>query len=163
MKRLFVTFALLALTPLLLVWAAEEPFVIEFLQDEAVSAPPPFSLTRVEVFGAGLRLFLSTGDISQVAGLLAASGDRKLQAQFSDNTPDAESETEVTLSLGKAVWCQADAAPVYLPYQDGSPACDAQPPARVEYYFEVPVTLGQQQDLTIGLDPDFLWLIGPKQ
>ncbi|MCI0627510.1 MAG: hypothetical protein L0387_38665 [Acidobacteria bacterium] len=163
MKRLFFTFALLALAPPLLVYAAEDSFVIELLQDEAVSAPPPFSLTRVEVFGGRLRLFFSTGDISRVAGLLAASGGRKLQAQLSDNTPDAESETEVTLSLGTAVWCQADAAPAYLPYGAGSPVCDAQPPARIEYYFEVPITLGSQQDLAIGLDPDFLWLIGPAQ
>ena len=65
------------------------------------------------------------------------------------------------ISLGKAVWCTQDSAPVYLGYEDSLPACSdsGQPPERVEYFLIAPVTLGPGRDLAIGKDPDYLWLI----
>jgi hypothetical protein len=89
-----------------------------------------------------------------VAGLLGAGA---FEAQLSDHRK--ESATNHPISLGKAVWCYRNGTPIYLGYTDPLPECDGNPPARIEYFFEVPVTLGPDQDLAIGQDPDFLWLI----
>jgi hypothetical protein len=70
-----------------------------------------------------------------------------------------QSATNHSISFGKAVWCYPGGAPIYLGYADPLPGCDGNPPARIEYFFEVPVTLGPERDLAIGQDPDFLWLI----
>ena len=130
-------------------------YVIEEMIEEG-SPPPPFSIARVEAFPDGLRLFLSSADIAAVASLVASGA---LQGQLSDN--EAGTETSVTLSLGKAVWCTQDSEPVYLGYAEALPACSdsGQPPQRVEYFLIAPVTLGAGRDLAIGKDPDYLWLI----
>ncbi|MCI0628288.1 MAG: hypothetical protein L0387_42665 [Acidobacteria bacterium] len=130
-------------------------YVIEEMIEEG-SLPPPFSIARVEPFPDGLRLFLSSADIAAVAGLVASGA---LRGQLSDN--GAGTETSVTLSLGKAVWCTRDSEPVYLGYAEALPACSdtGQLPQRVEYFLISPVTLGASRDLAIGKDPDYLWLI----
>ncbi len=102
----------------------------------------------------GLRLFITTDNPDGVAGLLAASA---LLAQLSDH--QAETETNLPLSFSKAVWCRDDSQPVYLAFRDPLPSCNDKPPARIEYFFEVPAALGPGRDLAIGQDPDFLWLI----
>ena len=130
-------------------------YAVEEMREDGTPTPP-FSIARVEPFTEGLRLFLSTGDIAAVAGLIAAGG---LEGQLSDN--QAGIETSVVLSLGKAVWCTEDGAPVYLRYDEALPACpgSGQPPQRVEYFLIAPVTLAAGRDLAIGKDTDYLWLI----
>jgi len=130
-------------------------YVIEQMIEEG-SPAPPFSIARVEPFPDGLRLFLSSADIATVAGLVASG---VLQGQLSDNA--AGTETTVTLSLGKAVWCTKDSEPLYFGYAEALPACSdsGQLQQRVEYFLIAPVTLGASRDLAIGKDPDYLWLI----
>jgi len=127
------------------------------LQDENSTGSPPFSIVRVASYPGGLRLFLSIPSPDAVAQLLTSGA---LQAQLSDHA--AETESPVTLSLGKAVWCAEDSEPLYVGYAEPIPGCSGQPPAKVEYYFEAGVTLGANRDLAIGQDPDFLWLIEEK-
>ncbi len=129
-------------------------YAIEFLRSEEAAASPELSIVRAEPSAGGLRLFLDTGRPDVVAGLLASGA---LEAQLSDHR--TESATSRPISLGKAVWCNPDSGPIYLGYADPLPGCDGNPPASVEYFFEVPVTLGPDKDLAIGQDPDFLWLI----
>jgi hypothetical protein len=74
-------------------------YAVEELREESTSAPP-FSIARVEPFTEGLRLFLSTEDIAAVAGLVASGA---LESQLSDH--EAETQTSVALSLGKAARC----------------------------------------------------------
>ena len=129
-------------------------YVIEFLRTEEATASPAFSIVRAEPSAGGLRLFLDTSRPDIVADLLGAGA---LEAQLSDHRK--ESATNHPISFGKGVWCYLNSAPIYLGYIDPLPECDGNPPARIEYFFEVPVTLGPDQDLAIGQDPDFLWLI----
>ena len=130
-------------------------YVVEEMREEG-SLALPFSIARVESLPDGLRLFLSTADIAAVAGLVASGA---LEGQLSDN--EAGTETTVTLSLGKAVWCTQDGEPLYLGYAEALPACSdsGQLPQRVEYFLIAQVTLGAGRDLAIGKDPDYLWLI----
>jgi hypothetical protein len=130
-------------------------YVIEEMREEG-SLALPFSIARVDPFPDGLRLFLSTADIAAIAGLVASGA---LEGQLSDN--EAGTQTTVTLSLSKAVWCTEDGEPVYLGYAQALPACSdsGQPPQRVEYFLIAQVTLGAGRDLAIGKDPDYLWLI----
>lgn len=131
-----------------------QDFAIEEMSDEETTATKPFSISRVLPFNGGLRLFLNTGNPDAVADLLSSG---TLQAQLSDH--NSETETAVSISLGKAVWCSDAADPIYMVFGDQPPDCGGNPPARIEYFFEVAVTLGQGRDLAIGQDPDFLWLI----
>jgi hypothetical protein len=101
-----------------------------------------------------LRLLLNTNDPEAISNLLGAGA---IQAQISDH--EAETETAVSLSLGKAVWCSDGGEPVYLPFKDPLPSCDGNPPVRIEYFIEVAAALGPGRDLAIGQDPNFLWLI----
>jgi hypothetical protein len=130
-------------------------YIVEEMREEG-TPNLPFSIARVEPFPGGLRLFLSTHDFAAVASLVSSGA---LQGQLSDNV--AEIETNLPLSLGKAVWCTQDGTPVYLGYEDSLPACSdtGQPPERVEYFLVVPVSLGPGRDLALGKDPDYLWLI----
>jgi hypothetical protein len=130
-------------------------YVVEEMREEG-SPNLPFSIARVEPFPGGLRLFLSTNDIVAVAGLVASGA---LEGQLSDN--EAGTQTTVTLSLGKAVWCTQDGEPVYLGYAEALPACSdtGQPPERVEFFLVASVSLGPDRDLALGKDPDHLWLI----
>ncbi len=131
-----------------------QDYAIMNLTDENAIAAMPFSISRVVPFGQGLRLFLNTNNPNAVADLLNAG---KLQAQLSDN--QAGTEKLFPLSLGKAVWCQDSDTPVYLSFNAPLPNCGGNTPARIEYFLEVAATLGPELDLTIGNDPDFLWLI----
>jgi hypothetical protein len=130
-------------------------YAVEELREEGAPAPP-FSIARVEPFPGGLRLFLLTEDIAAVASLIASGA---LESQLSDH--EAETQTSVAFSLGKAAWCTKDSAPVYLGYDDLLPTCSntGQPPERVEYFLVALVSLGPGRDLAIGKDPDYLWLI----
>src|SRR2546427_13228885 len=87
-------------------------YAVEEMREEG-SPALPFSIARVQPFPEGLRLFLSSADIATVAGLVASGS---LEGQLSDN--EARTETSVTLSLGKAVWCTLDSEPVYLGYAE---------------------------------------------
>ncbi len=129
-------------------------YAFELLRSDEATSWPPFSIVQAGPFDGGLRLFISTGDPEAVAGLLASGA---IETQLSDHR--TETATSVSLSLGKAVWCSLDGEPIYLGYADPLPDCDGKPPARIQYFFEVPVTLGSGRDLAIGQDPDFLWLI----
>jgi len=80
-----------------------------------------------------------------------------LQAQLSNN--QADTETILPLSFGKAVWCEFPGSPAYLAYGDPLPSCNGNSPERIEYFFEVAAVLGPGLDLAIGKDPEFLWLI----
>ncbi|MBN1566805.1 MAG: hypothetical protein JXA73_03095 [Acidobacteria bacterium] len=131
-----------------------QDFTIEEMSDEETAATKPFSISRVSPFNGGLRLFLSTGNPDAIAELLTSGA---LQAQLSDHNP--ETETAISLSLGKAVWCGDAVDPVYVAFRDPLPSCDGNPPTRIDYFFEVAASLGPGRDLTIGQDPDFLWLI----
>jgi len=96
MKQLpFVSILLLLIASPIL--AAD--YAVEEMREDGTPTPP-FSIARVESFTGGLRLFLSTGDIAPVAGLIASG---TLESQLSDH--QAETQTSVTLSLGKAAWC----------------------------------------------------------
>jgi hypothetical protein len=66
---------------------------------------------------------------------------------------------DLPLSYKKAVWCSKDDRPVYLSFKDPLPSCNEKPPARIEYFFEASAVLGADRDLSIGQDPDYLWLI----
>ncbi len=129
-------------------------YAIELLRSEEFTISPPFSIIQADPSDGGLRLFIDTGDPDAVAGLLASGA---IEAQLSDH--QAETATSVSLSFGKAVWCTSDGEPIYLGYADPLPDCDGKPPARIQYFFDVPVTLGPGRDLAIGQDPDYLWLI----
>lgn len=131
-----------------------QDFAIEEMSDEETIAVRPFSISRVLPFNGGLRVFLSTGNPDAIAGLLASGA---LQAQHSDH--NSETETAVPLSFREAVWCSNAVDPIYGAFKDPLPGCDGNPPTRIEYFFEVAVTLGPGRDLSIGQDPDFLWLI----
>ena len=133
-------------------------YVIQELRDENARTLPPFSISRVVPFEGGLRLFLGTDSPEAVAALLAAGA---LEAQLSDHK--FETARPVALSLGKAIWCSEDGNPVFLAYRADLSVCDGKPPERIEYFFEVAVTLGPGRDLAIGQDPDFLWLIEERQ
>jgi hypothetical protein len=145
---------LVALILLVPAFAQDRTYVIEELRGEDSKEPSPFSITRVVPLTGGLRIFLSTPDIEQVRRLLDSGA---LETQLSDH--EAETTSNPSISLGKAVWCSQDSEPIYLAYADPLPACEGQLPARMEYYFEVNATLGSGRDLAIGQDPDFLWLI----
>ncbi|HYK89325.1 MAG TPA: hypothetical protein VE398_11175 [Acidobacteriota bacterium] len=129
-------------------------YTIELLRSEDATSSPLFSIAKAAPFDGGLRLFINTSRPDTVAGLLAAGA---LEAQLSDH--QRETAATVSLYLGKAVWCSQDAEPIYLRYADPLPDCGGKPPVRVEFFFEVPVTLGPGRDLAIGQEPDFLWLI----
>lgn len=129
-------------------------YVIEEISEEGVATSKPFSISRAVPFDGGLRLFLGAGDPEAIAELLNGGS---LEAEVSDH--EAENSTTVPLSLGKAVWFSADANPIYLAFRDPLPLRFGYPPERIEYFLEAPVALGPEQDLTIGKDPDFLWII----
>jgi hypothetical protein len=131
-----------------------EDYNIAELRDENSNNPPPFSIARVEEYSGGLRLLLTTGIPDGIAALLTSGA---FEAQLSDHSN--ETTSPVTLSLGKAVWCTEDSAPVYLGYGEVLPACGGQLPVRVEYFLNAAVTLGPDRDLAIGQDPEFLWLV----
>ena len=131
-----------------------QDYAVEELSAEETSAIRPFSITQVVPTDSGLRLFLSTDNPAAIADLLSSGA---LQTQLSDNV--AGTETPVPISFGEAVWCTADGDPVYLAYQDALPSCGGQPPAIIEYFFDVAAVLGPGSDLALGEDPDFLWLI----
>ncbi len=152
--RFFVTSLLiLALSCIPPVFAAGD-YSIQFMSEEDAVTSPPFSIDSVTEIDGGLRLFIGTGDPDAVAALLA---DGALETQLSDH--QAGSATSVSLYFGKAVKCIDDGPTVYLDYADPLPSCGGKPPVEVDYYLEVPVTLGPGRDLAIGHDPDYLWLI----
>jgi hypothetical protein len=124
------------------------------MSDEETTAIKPFSISRVLPFNGGLRLFLTTNTPDAIAILLASGA---LQARLSDH--NSETETAVSLSLGKAVWCSDVGQPIYIAFRDSLPSCNGNPPARIEYFLEVAAVLGPGRDLGIGQDPHFLWLI----
>jgi len=148
-RTLFVLLAVLVTLPV----KAQE-YSIEELSADETTAIKPFSLTRVSAVDDGLRIFINTDNPATVAGLLASGS---LKAQLSDN--EAESETQLAITFGKAVRCAADSVPVHLAYGDPDPDCAGQPPAAIEYFFNVAAVLGPNRDLAIGEDPDFMWLI----
>jgi hypothetical protein len=129
-------------------------YSILFMQSEDSTASPIFSIVRVEPSGNGLRLFLETDRPDEVA-VLADGG--ALEAQLSDH--QAERTESLSILFGKAVRCTAESDPVYLSYSEPLPGCDGQPPAIVQYFFEVTVSLGPNRDLAISHEPDFMWLI----
>jgi len=141
---------MILVTPLL----KAQDYAIMNLTDENAVADMPFSISRVVPFYQGLRLFLSTNNPDAVSDLLSAG---KLQAQLSDN--QAGTEKLVPLSLGRAVWCPDSDTPVHLLFNAPLPDCGGNPPAQIQYFLEVAVSLGPELDLAIGNDPDFLWLI----
>ncbi len=151
--RFWRTLSVLLLLLIALPLKAQD-YVIGELSAEETTGPRPFSITRVEPFDGGLRLFLDTDNPAAGADLVAAG---TLPAQHSDH--GTETEMLVSISFGKAVRCTADADPVYLSYADPLPSCDGNPPAGIEYFFEAAAVLGPNRDLALGEDPDFLWLI----
>ena len=154
MKRLAFLFSLLLIAGSPLLFGAGD-YTIEELVDEDATTSPPFSINSVvPVDGGDLRLFLTTDSPDAVADLLA---DGALQAEVSDH--ESDTATSVSVFFGEAVWCTEDGDPVYRAYRDPIPPCGDASPARVEYFFELAVTLGPGRDLAIGQDPDFLWLI----
>jgi hypothetical protein len=131
-----------------------QEYSIENLKDENAYSEMPFSISRAIAFERGMRLFINTNDPEAVSRLIAAG---KLQAQISDN--EAGTERLVPVSLGKAVWCAFPGTPTYLSFADPLPICGEKQPERIEYFLEIPASLGPGLDLAIGDDPDFLWLI----
>jgi hypothetical protein len=129
-------------------------YSIAEMSDQNVTTPRPFSISSVTPINGGLRIFINTSNPSAIANLVSAGS---LQAQLSDNK--AGTETILPLSFGKAVWCSSSGSPVYLAFGAPLPSCNGNPPARIEYFFEVAATLGPGLDLAIGQDPEFLWLI----
>lgn len=129
-------------------------YSIEEMSDENLATPRPFSISRITPINGGLRIFINTNSPDVISNLISAGS---LQAQLSDNNEGTE--TILPLSFGKAVWCKYPGSPTYLAYGDPLPGCGGNPPARVEYFFEVAATLGPGRDLAIGQDPEFLWLI----
>ncbi len=151
-KSLFTLLLVLAAIPSLQLKAQE--YTIEEMSDENAAIPRPFSISRVTPINGGLRIFINTNAPDAIARLVSAGS---LQAQLSNN--EAGTETIFPLSFGKAVWCEYPGSPVYLQFGDPLPSCNGNSPARIEYFFEVAVTLGPGLDLAIGQDPEFLWLI----
>ena len=154
MKHLAFLFLLLLTAGSPLLFGAGD-YTIEELVDENATTSPPFSINSVvPVDGGDLRLFLTTDSPDAVADLLA---DGALQAEVSDH--ESDTATSVSVFFGEAVWCTEEDIPVYRAYRDPIPPCGDASPARIEYFFELAVTLGPGIDLAIGQDPDFLWLI----
>ena len=151
-KSLFTLLLVLIALPSLQLRAQE--YTIEEMSDENAAIPRPFSISRVTPINGGLRIFISTNDPDAIARLVSAGS---LQAQLSDN--EAGTEKILSLSFGKAVWCEYPGSPVYLAFGDPLPGCNGNSPARIEYFFEVAAALGPGLDLAIGQDPEFLWLI----
>jgi len=151
-KNLFTLLLVLIALPSLQLKAQE--YTIEEMSDENAAIPCPFSISRVTPINGGLRIFINTNDPAAIARLVSAGS---LQAQLSDN--EAGTETILPLSFRKALWCEYPGSPVYLAFGDPLPSCNGNPPARIEYFFEVAAILGPGLDLAIGQDPEFLWLI----
>lgn len=149
-------FALRLLAPTAL---PADDFLTTELTSEEASGSLPFSLSGVEAFRGGLRLFIAAPDVTSTIHLYETG---VLEAQLSRHNGDDGTASPVSLALLKAVWCSGN-APLYLGYQDPPPGCGGSTsPIRVEYLFEVPVLLGPEDDLAIGLDPDFLWIVERK-
>jgi hypothetical protein len=151
-KNLFTLLLVLATLPSLQLKAQD--YAIEEMSDDNTVAPRPFSISRVTRINGGLRIFINTSNPDTIAKLVSAGS---LQAQLSDN--EAGTETILPLSYGKAVWCEFPGSPAYLAFGDPLPSCNGNPPARIEYFFEVAAVLDPGRDLAIGQDPEFLWLI----
>ncbi len=151
-KSLFTLLLVLSALPSLQLKAQE--YTIEEMSDDNAAIPRPFSISRVTPINGGLRIFINTNDPDAVARLVSVGS---LQAQLSDN--EAGTETILPLSFRKVVWCEFPGSPVYLAFGDPLPGCNGNPPARIEYFFEVTAVLGPGLDLAIGKDPEFLWLI----
>ncbi len=156
MKYFMKTFlmALLLAIPSVPMPLKAQDYAIEELVEETAIAPKPFSILRIDPFDGGMRLFLSTGNPRGIADLLTAGA---LEARFSDH--ESEYDEAVSLSLGKAVWCGIDDEPRYVTFLTPTPRCQDKSLPYVEYFLQVPVILSTGQDLAIGQDPDFLWLI----
>ena len=138
-----------------------DDFYTTELRSEEATRPAPFSLPRVVAFEGGLRLFIATSDIKGVINLYESE---VLESQLSQHSGEDGTASPVSLSLRKAIWCTEGGEPVYIDYRDPSFPCgETTVPARVEYLFGAPVSLGPEDDLAIGLEPDFLWIVERKK
>jgi hypothetical protein len=145
---------LVLMMPLVSTQLRAQNFAVAEMSDEETTATRPFTISRVESFDGGLRLFINTGDPNAVSDLLDAGS---LVGQLSDhNVPE---EAPVLLVLAKALICTPYSMPIYTGYRDWFPYCGCQPPFGIEYFIMAAVTLGPGRDLAIGQDPDFMWLI----
>jgi hypothetical protein len=124
--------------------------------------PMPFHIGEIEQKSGELRIFprevWGYADHSEIARLINTG---KLEAQLSDS----EDGKDVQLSMRKIVTCK-DAwgnriGPYYLGYSEPIPAvCEVV--EKIQYYIRAPVSLKKGRDLTIGIDPDFVWEIERK-
>ena len=133
--------------------------VEEMSEDEK---PMPFYIGQVEQKSGELRVFpreaWNHADYSEIARLI---NNGKLEASLSDS----EGSKDVPLSMRKIVTCKDSygnyISPYYLGYSEPVPdACEVV--EQIRHYISVPVTLGKERDLAIGIDPEFMWLIEEK-
>ena len=143
------TILLLTLTVTLAVNAHASSYTVEELSDSPKAKP--FSITSVESHPGELRLFIQSGNYAHIQELIR---NGSLTAQLSEG----EDAVTVPLSFFKAVVCK-DLGTFHLGYSEQLPDCKIE---QLRYYLRAPVTLGHGRDLSIGLDPDFLWLIEEK-
>ena len=143
------TILLFTLTLTLAVNAHASGYAVEELSDSPKEKP--FSITSVESRPGELHLFIQSGNYAHIQRLIR---DGSLTAQLSEG----EDAVTVPLSFFKAVVCK-DLGTFHLGYSEPLPDCKI---AQVRHYLRTPVNLGHGRDLSIGLDPDFLWLIEEK-
>ena len=124
--------------------------------------PMPFYIGQIEQKSGELlifpREFWSYADHSEIARLI---NNGKLEASLSDS----DGSKDVPLSMRKIVTCKDSygnyISPYYLGYSEPVPdACEVV--EQIRHYISVPVTLGKERDLAIGIDPEFMWLIEEK-
>ena len=124
--------------------------VEELISEDGDSAKKPFTITDIEQRRGELRVWIQP-QYGGIAGIARLVSNGSLEAQVSDSA----GSDAVPLMLQKAVVCK-EGETYYLGYSETDPDCEIE---RTRYYLRTPVTIGQDRDLGIGLDPDFLWLI----
>jgi hypothetical protein len=131
-------------------------FSVTQLTEEGVKARPPFYISDIKQSGGELRIYLLPGtafieltNISKVARLINKG---QLDGQFSDS----ENAKTIPLLLKKEVSCH-NGKTYRIGYNQATPqGCSV---TSTRHYLSAAVTLKRDQDLAIGVDPDFLWII----
>jgi len=126
------------------------------MTEEGITKKPPMFIDDVKQLRGELRLYLleSKTDLKEVNNLISSGA---LEAQMSYN--ESGKTVQAALSLYKTVTCKKSGT-YQLKYAETSPnGCTVE---KTQYYLRVPITLGKDRDLSIGIEPDYIWLIEEK-
>jgi len=153
MKTLFLS-TLITLFILCSGYAQIGNYRVEEMNISETTSAKPFTITNIQQQSGELWLWISAGNISNVAGLLS-------RGAFETQSSLGEDISTPALSLWKRVSC-TDAEKIKKWSSDLRYSASLSADCTVtstQYYFRTPVILGNGRDFGIGLSPDFLWLI----